>query len=86
MIHHDSALCQKAGAAGLRTGSLSRVDVFYLSPGIHPEFPPSSLSPASSQIIPKCSDIYYNTNTLSLTIVVSYELGNGSVALFWFTV
>ena len=39
--HCDSALFQKVGTAGLRTGSLSCIDVLYLSPGAPPEFPPS---------------------------------------------
>ena len=47
MIHHDSALSQKVGTTGLRTGSLSCIDVLYLSPGAPPEFPLSCLSPAS---------------------------------------
>ena len=33
MIQHGSALFQKAGTTGLRTGSLSCIDVLYLSPG-----------------------------------------------------
>ena len=41
MIHHDSALSQKVGTTGLRTGSLSCIDVLYLSPGAPPEFSPS---------------------------------------------
>ena len=41
MSHHDSVFFQKAGTTGLRTGSLSRMDVLYLSPGAPPEFPPS---------------------------------------------
>ena len=47
MSHHDSLLFQKAGTTGLRTGSLSCINVLYLSPGAPPEFPPSRLSPAS---------------------------------------
>ena len=45
MSHHDSALFQKAGTTGLSTGSLSCLDVLYLSPGAPPEFPPSYLLP-----------------------------------------
>ena len=41
MIHHDSALFQKAGTTGLRTGSLSCIDVLYLSLGAPLEFPSS---------------------------------------------
>ena len=50
MSHHDSALFQKAGSISLRTGSLSRIDVLYLSPGAPPGFPPSWLSPASKPL------------------------------------
>ena len=45
MIHYYSVLFQKAGTTGLRTRSLSRVDVLYLRPGAPPEFPPSHLLP-----------------------------------------
>ena len=41
MSSHDSVLFQKAGTTGLRTGSLSCMDVLYLSPGAPLEFPPS---------------------------------------------
>ena len=41
MSHHDSVLFHKAGTTGL-TGSLSRMDVLYLSPGAPLEFPPPS--------------------------------------------
>ena len=37
MIHHDAALFQKAGKTGLRTGSLSGINVSCLSPGAPPE-------------------------------------------------
>ena len=45
LCHHDSVLFQKLGTTGLRTGSLSCMDVLYLSPGAPPEFPPSYLLP-----------------------------------------
>ena len=38
MTHHDTALFQKAGTTGLRTGSLSCIDVPCPSPGAPPEF------------------------------------------------
>ena len=41
MSHHDSALFQKAGTMGLRTESLSCMDVLYLSPGAPQKFFPS---------------------------------------------
>ena len=49
MSHHDSVLFQKGGTTGLTTGSLSCIDVLYLSPGAPPEFPPSYLLP---QLLP----------------------------------
>ena len=45
MIHHDSALSQKAGTTDLRTGSLSCIDGLYLSPEAPLEFPPSHILP-----------------------------------------
>ena len=47
VIHHDSVLFQKGGGqpTSLRTGSLSCIDVFCLSPEAPPEFPPSYLRP-----------------------------------------
>ena len=45
MIHHDSALFQKVGTTSLRIGSLSCMDVLYLSPGAPLECPPSYLLP-----------------------------------------
>ena len=52
MIHHDLALFQKVGTTGFRTGSLSYMDVLYLSPGAPPEFPPSYL------LTQKCDGIH----------------------------
>ena len=41
VIHYDSVLFQKVGTTGLRTGSVSCIDVFYLSPGAPLELLPS---------------------------------------------
>ena len=41
MSHHDSELFQKTRTIGPRRGSLSCIDVLYLSPGAPLEFPPS---------------------------------------------
>ena len=38
MIHHDSGLFQKVVTTGLRIGSLSHINVLYLSPGAPLEF------------------------------------------------
>ena len=71
-IHHDSALFQKAGTTGFRTGSLFCFVVLYLSPGAPLEFPPSYLVPQLHPYLTSTSLFHAFGVPLSFQILAVY--------------
>ena len=69
MSHHDSLLFQKSRTTGLRTGSLSCMDVLYLSPEAPLEFLPFYLLP-QHQLIRLYKSQVYNSDTSSVSCTV----------------